>query len=294
MKIPHQNYILTLIAGKLTNPEILKDLQKNSLTPPPPKEVDDLRDKIRLGQEKYFLDKEPVSINWLKDLGIEAMYGYKFGQQVVASLDGIEGSFKVLNDPNMYRTITALALGAVMPEDIELLINAKYDLEYSSRDLDMFLFYFFNVKGWSRYEKEDYVNNVKDLNLRAFYSIALEEEKDFLMWKLGVTPNKSFDQMLRDMTVDSYYNFKEQSTRNPEQAHRWGSLMLKVQERLDKVEKDLNADSDAKEDLETLFGHLFKNKEQAPAKEEKRKSPFMEESLLGKGVPKIIKPEDLN
>jgi hypothetical protein len=253
MKIPHYNYLITLIAGKLNNQEIFKDLQKHSLQAPLSKDLSALREKIKLGQEDYFDGNEPVDLNWLNELGIEAMFGYKFGKQVAASLDGIEGAFRVLNDANMYRTITSLAMSGVTPEDIELIVNGKYDIEYSSADLDQFLYYFFNVSKWSRHEKDLLIQTVKNRELAAFYNMALNEEKDFLMWKLGVAPNKSFDAMLRDMIVDSYYNFKEQATRNPEQAQKWGILMLKVQERLEKVEKDLNSDSDAMTDLESLF-----------------------------------------
>ncbi|MBC8549663.1 MAG: hypothetical protein H8D23_08420 [Candidatus Brocadiales bacterium] len=231
------------------------------------------------------------------------MFGYRFDKQVAESTDGIDGAFKVLNDPNMYRTITSLAMSGVTPEDIELIVNGKYDIEYSSADLDTFLKYFFNIDDWSRYEKDDYTNNIRDAHLKMFYSMALEEEKDYLMWKLGVAPNKSFDAMLRDMTVDSYYNFKEQSTRQPDQAHKWGMLMLKVQERLEKVEKDLNGDVDSATDLDALFGKAFEEqakKSGVTISKKKKKDevehpdPFSQINAVGKETPNIVSLEDLD
>jgi hypothetical protein len=128
-----------------------------------------------------------------------------------------------------------------------------------------------------------------------FYNIALNEEKDYLMWKLGVAPNKSFDAMLRDITVDSYYNFKEQATRNPDQAQKWGTLMLKVQERLEKVEKDLNADTDSASDLENIFTRILTKKSREVEQPKKEQTDFEADvNLVGKEVPKIIKLEDLN
>lgn len=307
MKIPHHKYVLTLVAGKLSNQEIMKDLQKNSLQAPPSKEVNALREELKLGQEDYFAGKDAVDLGWLREHDIEAMFGYRFDKQVAESIDGIDGAFKVLNDQNMYRTITSLAMSGVTPEDIELIVNGKYDIEYSSADLDQFLKYFFNIKEWSRYEKDDYTNNIRDQHLQMFYSMALEEEKDYLMWKLGVAPNKSFDAMLRDMTVDSYYNFKEQSTRSPDQAHKWGMLMLKVQERLEKVEKDLNADADASTDLEQLFGKALQkqmDKKDVEVKPKKKKNgeeeevdhpdPFAGLNVAGKEVPNIVNLDDLD
>ena len=145
MKLPHNRYILTLVAGKMSNQEILIDLKQYSLPAPKAQEVNDLRDQLKLGQADYFDGKEPVDLNWLHDLEIEAMFGFKFNKQVAESMDGIEGSFKVLNDPNMYKTITSLAMSGVTPEDIELIVNGKYDIEYSSNDLDKFLHYFFDI-----------------------------------------------------------------------------------------------------------------------------------------------------
>lgn len=75
------------------------------------------------------------------------MFGYKFGKQVVSNTTHLEGAFKVLNDPGMFKVITSLAMGSVTEDDIELLVNTKYDIEYSSEELDAFLYYFFNLQG---------------------------------------------------------------------------------------------------------------------------------------------------
>ena len=308
MKLPHIKYLETLIAGRLTNQEILKDLQQHSLQVPPSKEVDAIRKTLKLGQEDYFEDmegKEVADLSWLHETAIEAMFGYRFMIQVAESTDGIDGAFKVLNDRSMYRVITSLAMSGVVPEDIELIVNGKYDIEYSSNDLDQFLHYFFNLEGWSYFEKDEYSSGVKDEQLRMYYNMALEEEKDYLMWKLGIAPNKSFDAMLRDMAFDCYYNFKEQSTRNPEHAHKWGQLALKVQERLEKVEKDLEAESDMHQDLQFYFigkdkmSDIPEPKTEKPSKEplsdKQKRDPFEDiKPIAAKHSPAIVRPEDLN
>ena len=96
------------------------------------------------------------------------MYGYMFNHQV-GDVEGVSGSFKLLNDRLMYRLMTSLALANVNSEDIELIINGKYDIEYTSEEVDNFLFYFFNVEEWTYKEKVDYVNSVSDKNLAHFY-----------------------------------------------------------------------------------------------------------------------------
>ena len=44
-------------------------------------------------------------------------------------VEGVSGSFKLLNDRLMYRLMTSLALANVNSEDIELIINGKYDID---------------------------------------------------------------------------------------------------------------------------------------------------------------------
>ena len=305
MKIPHIKFLTVLVAERLDNQEDLKELQQHSLQVPQSKEVNALRETLKLGQAKYFGDiREVVETSWLHELGIEAMFGFRNSIQVAESIDGIKGSYKVINDKAIYRIITSLAMSGVIPEDIELIINGKYDIEYSSNDLDTFLYYFFNLDGWSHYDKEAYVTSVKDGQLRMFYAMALEEEKDYLMWKLGIASNKSFPQMLRDMRDDTFYNFKEQSNRNPEMAMKWGQLALKVDERLEKVEAELQAKSDMHEDIEFVFRKGEKDEEE-PVEEKKKDIREPEEIVtenpfkginpkLIKESPPIMRPEDLN
>ena len=90
-------------------------------------------------------------------------------------------------------------------------------------------------------EKKDYIGLVSDHDLRAFYELALQGDKSYLMWKLGVAPEKSFDNMLREMFSDSYYNFKEYLARNPDMANKFGALAIRISERLDKILQPVHA-----------------------------------------------------
>ena len=304
LKIPHHKYLLTLIIGKMANQEIFKDLKANSLTAPPISDLEEIREQIFLGQDNYLSTDTQPELSWLKELGIEAMYGYKFKKEVVESLVGIAGALKVINDPSLYSIITALGMSGVPPEDIELIINSKYDIEYSSRDLDIFLHYFFDLKGWSRFEKESYTANIKDPTLKYYYKLAIDGDLNFLLWKLGIAPNKSFEAMLRDMVVDSYYQFKEQQSRDPDLSQKWGSLVLKTHERLDKVAKELNSEASAKEDLQDIFTQFITKGPGAKKSKPKPSGPFvdMEQDLslekqvnaTGKEIPLIKKLHELN
>tara|TARA_Y100001938_G_scaffold44937_1_gene62444 strand:- start:599 stop:1033 length:435 start_codon:yes stop_codon:yes gene_type:complete len=144
--------------------------------------MDDLHASVTETNPKWFSGKEKeINTDWLEELGIDHMYGYKFDTHVNSSLEGVKGGMVLLNDRLMYRLLSSLALGNVGAEDIELILNGKYDVEYSSTDVDMFLRYFFNVDDWTYQEKKDYIGLVSDHDLRAFYELALQGDKSYLM-----------------------------------------------------------------------------------------------------------------
>jgi len=183
------------------------------------------------------------------------MFSYQFKIEVPRGTDGIKGAFKIMNDPLMYRLITSLALANITEEDIELIVNGKYNIEYSSEDVQEFLHYFFNVADWSVGDKQQYLAQVDTPELKKFYKLALKGDKDYLLWKLGAAPDKSFDSMLTDMMTDSYYNFKERAKGDPELAQRWGALAVKLTDRIERLEKDTND----KKDFFAEFNVTLKN-----------------------------------
>jgi len=137
-----------------------------------------------------------------------------------------------------------MALALITDEDIELIVNGKYNMEYSSDDVQMFLKYFFNVGEWTLKDRQQYVKTINEPQLRKYYKIALKGDKQHLLWKLGVTPEKDFSDMLRDIAQDSYYNFKEQSKIRPDVAQRWANLTIKVTDRIDNIERERQSKSE--------------------------------------------------
>jgi hypothetical protein len=156
--------------------------------------------------------------------------------------------------------MSSLALASVTEEDIELIVNAKYNIHYGPEDIKEFLHYFFNVDDWTISEKRDYVKLVTDNRLKRYYDLALEGDKDYLIWKLGISPEKSFDAMLREMGSDCYYNFKEKMKAIPEEAQKWGALALRIVDRLEKLNDSKEEKKSILEEIEfSLKGKLLKN-----------------------------------
>jgi len=243
VKVPFIKYIETLVVGRLDPRVIMEELAAVNIEFPLIG-VSYVVDTLREINPEYFEQVVPPMTPpvpdsvWLNDIGIEKMYGYKFNIQLPAGTLGIAGAFKIINDPLMYRLITSMALANITAEDIELIVNGKYNIEYSSDDVVCFLHYFFNLKDWTIQDKTSYAMSVTKPELKTAYSIALKGDKDYLLWKLGAAPDKSFDSMLRDMMVDSYYNFKERSKTDPDLAQKWGTLAIKLTDRMEKLEKE--------------------------------------------------------
>lgn len=239
MKVPFIKYLETLIVGRQTPNQILSELQAINVEFPI-HGITYVLDTLRGTNPEYFEgDSSTVpDSSWLNELGIEKMYSYKFNVQLPSGILGVSGAFKIINDPLMYRLITSMALANITPEDIELIVNGKYNIEYSSDDVTCFLHYFFNLTDWTIQDKTNFITSITKPELKTAYGLALKGDKDYLLWKLGAAPDKSFDSMLRDMMIDSYYNFKERSKTDPDLAQKWGTLAIKLTDRLEKLEKE--------------------------------------------------------
>lgn len=236
MKVPYIKYVEALVCSKLTRDEIYDRLndQEFFITFTG---VDQVHNTLSQINPDYILKNQPDP-NWLMELGVDKMVSYIRKLDMPNGVSGIEGAFRILEDPLMYRLITSLALAKITDEDIELIVNGKYNINYNSEDITEFLHYFFNVKSWTLSDKVAFIEFTENNDLRKFYKIALKGDKDYLVWKLGAAPNKTFDSMLRDIMTDSYYNFKEHSKINADIAQKWGTLALKTVEKLEKLDKD--------------------------------------------------------
>ena len=250
-QFPHTRYVTTLVAGKKSPEAILDDLKKYDLGFPLPG-VQEIYEDLKEQQPDYFKKASAsIELEWLEDWGISEMYGYLFDVYTNnTDVQAIEGAFKILNDPLMKRLVTSLAMAGITSEDIELIVNGKYNIEYAHEHIVLFLKYFFDVAGFSFVEKKKLVEKVVDPDTKRFFTIALKGDKDYLLWKLGAAPDKSFDSMLRDMMSDSYYNFKERSRVDPDLAQRWGGLAVKLSDRIDKVQQEKTSSEDLFTELE--------------------------------------------
>ena len=238
-KLPYLKYLQTLILGRVIAPQIVKRLNKIGITLPDINILEKIRYDLNMDYPAHFsAEKPPMDPEILKDLAITKMFGYVFDARFPEGTEGIDGAFKIQNDPHMYKLITSLCFAKITPEDIDLVANSKTNSDYAPEDIKEFIYYFFNMDGWSIREKESYIQSISSEDHRRYYKLALKDDKNYLLWKLGAAPDKPFDEMLKEMAVDSYYNFKERTKYDPELAQKWGQLVVKLTEKIERLEKD--------------------------------------------------------
>lgn len=247
MNVPHIKYIEALVCSRFSKQSVYDRLSDQEFFISFDG-VEKIFHVLSNMNPDYLVHGNPDT-EWLMEMGVDKMVSYLTKLDMPNGTSGIEGAFRILEDPLMYRLITSLALAKITDEDIELIVNGKYNISYTHEDIKEFLHYFFNVKDWSLSDKVAYIEYVEQQELKKFYKIALKGDKDYLVWKLGAAPNKTFDSMLRDIMTDSYYNFKESIKYDSDTAQKWGSLALKTVEKIEKLDKDTKDKRDVFEEI---------------------------------------------
>jgi hypothetical protein len=238
IRVPEKKYIQVLIAGKNNAALVVDELQMRKISIPT-NEMQAIYTEMVTSNPTLFKTntKDEPDAEWLKDTQLSPMYYYRFSKPTDISLQGCEGAFKMLEDPKMVRYIHALCLAGINADDIELILNAKYNISYETPDFAMFIRYFANYDGWSYTDKNMFVNATQDQDLKKIYRMALDGDRSTLIWKLGLgaDPSASFDEMLRDMFTDSYFYFKEYIKFKPDDAQKFAALSIKLADRMDQM-----------------------------------------------------------
>lgn len=259
MRLPFENYIKTLLATRRSTDDVMVNIRDMRLKITE-KAVLDLKEQMYLEQTDYFEDvREPVDIDWLEDHNIDKMFGYLFDQQIRRPIKGAEGALKLFDDAQMYRMITSMALANVPADEIELIIQSKIDINYDYDDIVEFLNYFFNIEGWSKKDKELHVSTITNTDLKRAYKDAIVGDKNKLFWKLKLTPSKDFDEMLREMSYDCFYKFKEHLNGDADTALKFATTADKLMNRLEKSQEAERATQEAHTGLMFLFDEKDRN-----------------------------------
>lgn len=264
MKLPFIKYLESLVMCRYNNEKIKEELGK--LPIPLAKEfpedaINVVRQHLMTTDVDYFTKPDVTNypdMDNLKALEVFDMVHYILKLDPGYHLKHISGAIDLVNDQDMFNKISSLALSNISDEEIELIVHGKYNIHYDETQIKAFLFYFFNVSGWILKDKKEYIALIKDDDLLTFYEMAIEGDKSYLMWKLGIAPQKTFEVMLQDMGSDAYYFFKEKSKRFPSEAQTWAGIFLRAIERAEKLQLDKDKSGDFFKDLGDLLSRANK------------------------------------
>jgi hypothetical protein len=241
MNNPHEKLITALLLGTKNARSTADELKKWNLPIP-----DNLEQRL-----KDLLREGPFSIKFLQNYDIEPLYGYCFNHQVTVDIEGVKEAFDLLGNDQTRRLMFSMCLSQMTAEEIELLINEKYDTTYPSKAFDYFLAYFFDVSSLSYTERRDLFRSFSpDSETSKMFKLAVSGDRPYLLWKLGLAPDIRMDTMLKSMAIDSYYIFKEKSKSDPEMATKFGTLALRLADKLEKV-------AETEEEAENLFNKFI-------------------------------------
>lgn len=243
-KWPHKKFIQALLCERYGPDQVLEELDKWNL-PFPVQDLQGIYMEIKPRQAAYFNHrKKEIDRDFLDRENLHQMWAYYFKKPTELDTIPIRDAFVLLENTQLRTLLYAMALVGMSSEDMELIINGKFDINVSSEGVDAFLFYFFNLKEYNYSEKTALEESfARDLTTKRAFKLALKGDRNYMLWKLGAAPDKSFDQMLRDMLADSYYLFKEKAMTDPDTAIKFGSLSVKLADRLERViQNDQKAD----------------------------------------------------
>jgi hypothetical protein len=245
MKWPHKKFVQALLCERYGPDQVYEELEKWHL-PFPVEDLQDMYQELKPKQAAYFNHRrKEISREFLQKEGLETMWAHYFNKHTDLDTTPIKGAFALLENIQVRTLLYAMALAGMAAEDMELIINGKFEINASSEDVDAFLHYFFNMSEFTYAEKSTLEESfAKDVNTKRAFKLALKGDRNYMLWKLDAAPDKSFDAMLRDMLADSYYLFKEKAKNEPDTATKFGALAVKLADRLERAIQSENKADD--------------------------------------------------
>lgn len=255
IRVPEKLYLRTLIIGRNNSALIVDELKSHNINLPDENAMKRIYEEVVTSNPAYFQDpaQQPTD-EWIEQMDVQPMYYFRYNKAADSpvSVQGCRGAFKILEDPKIVRYIHALRLNGVPVEDIELVINAKYNISFESADFEVFIKFFANYQDWTYQDKELFIQNYAgEPDFKKLLKSALTSDRSQLMWELGLgtDPNASFDSMLREMTTDSFYLYKKNIKHDPDNATKFSQLFIKL---MDRMEQNKEKEASAKD----LFSEL--------------------------------------
>lgn len=162
-----------------------------------------------------------------------------------------DGMYSIVENDRVRTMAEKLLLDRVPNKDIATILGHNFGRQFDIKAVDMFQKGFWDTVHLSRLDFYNYFQLGGKGMPRERGAGTLDERSMMSAWREGVHPGDedlSIDKMMKSLTVDSYFNFKEnQSTPSPEkqdQARKWAGVFMRAAS----ASKSLGASSERKKE----------------------------------------------
>lgn len=213
MRYPYDLFIRFLITRKADVNATLTSFNLPQLTE---KEIQDRSDLLYANPppsvQEYFnsnssrVQNKDKFLEWAEIHNIRELW--ELQDEFQCGSKDTEQACKLFADPQKRTALSILIIRAFDYDDIAEIFKHKFDLDLSKETFRLAQLYFFN---FLHMRERDYINLIRNVSPEERHALQLASSpasKDFLSHKLGRVPSLSYDTILQDIMVSSYYKFK--------------------------------------------------------------------------------------
>lgn len=217
MRYPYSLFIKFLISRKADVNKTLSSLCLPPIEAEERAEHDTPAAPLPRSVEKFFqspqnlvTDKEGF-LEWTKVHGIYELWSVQ--PEFEADIDpqrrrDILGACDLFADPNKRTSLAVLILKGFSDEAVSEVFEAKFDTKVPAKTLAVAKRYFFDFTRLTRADWQHFLEGIPN-DQKAMLHLGLEPHtKEFVQYSVGKLPSISFDDIMHDIMVSSYYKFK--------------------------------------------------------------------------------------
>lgn len=217
MRYPYSLFIKFLISRKADVNRTLKSLCLPQIEAEERAAHDTPNAPIPRSVEKFFqsskntvVDKDGF-LDWAKAHDIYELWSIQPEFEDVIdpkSRREIVAACELFADPNKRTSLAVLLLKGFSAEAVSEVFEAKFDCKVSAKTLDVAKKYFFDFTRLTRSDWQHLLEGIPK-DQKAMLHLGLEPHtKEFVQYSVGKLPSLTFDEIMHDIMVSSYYKFK--------------------------------------------------------------------------------------
>lgn len=150
-------------------------------------------------------------LDWAKVHGIDELWSVQpefEDDSDPQSRRDILAACELFADPNKRTSLAVLLLKGFSDEAVSEVFESKFDHKVSAKTLEVARRYFFDFTRLTRADWQHLLEGIPK-DQKAMLHLGLEPHtKEFVQYSVGKLPSLSFDEIMHDIMVSSYYKFK--------------------------------------------------------------------------------------